>query len=103
MYKIVFIYFIIMTVNINDWKIEATSYWDPLIKCKMTMGADLRTVVCGSDGNDYWNMNYLRCAQTMEYGKRVNLQLRHEMPCWVWERLGIETNILCLVSKLQID
>lgn len=61
----------------------------------MTMEAD-PDIVCGSDGYDYNNINYFRCVQTMEYGKRVNLQLRHEWPCWIWEQHGIETSTLFL-------
>lgn len=91
-----------MAVNTNDWKIEAKSYWDPTIKCGMAYEMYPRTV-CGTDGNDYHDLAYFRCAQTMEYGKRVNLQLRHEGSCWMWERHGIETSTLCFVSKLRID
>lgn len=91
-----------MAVNTNDWKIEAKRNYDPSIRCETTYeGHPIN--VCGSDGYDYHNMYYFRCAQTTEYGKRVNLQLRHEMPCWIWEQHGIETSTIIFVSELRMD
>lgn len=56
--------------------------------------------VCGTDGKDYPNISWLRCAQEEEYGKRVNLQFKHYNRCWIWERIGIET--LLFVSEPRI-
>lgn len=72
-----------MAVNTNGWKIEAKSYWENLPKICVGSLENRRQTVCGSDGKDYWNLAYFRCIQAMEYGKRVNLQLRHEWPCFV--------------------
>lgn len=91
-----------MAVDTYKWKIGAKINYDPTTKCWMTMEANPRTV-CGTDGYDYKNIQYLRCVQTMEYGKRVNLQLSHRMGCWIWEQHGIETSTLCAVSILRID
>lgn len=54
--------------------------------------------VCGSDGKTYTNIYRLWCAQNKEYGKRVNLQLKHEWRCFIWESYGIETTTFLFVS-----
>lgn len=59
--------------------------------------------VCGTDGKDYGNLSFLRCESTTEYGRSVNLQLRHRCGCFIWEKYGIHTYIVLLVSELPID
>lgn len=53
--------------------------------------------VCGSDGKNYYH-DKIRCILKSEYGKRVNLQQSHKGRCWVWERHGLTTSTLCIVS-----
>lgn len=53
---------------------------------------------CGSDGITYKNIYYLWCKQKTEYGKRVNLQLKHPFRCFIWESYGIETTTFLFVS-----
>lgn len=56
--------------------------------------------VCGTDGVTYGNIWFLKCTQIEEYGKRVNLQLKHKMACWIWEEYGFETYTVLFVSQL---
>lgn len=74
------------------------SYFNPNNKCATDYGAN--SEVCGTDGKTYGNLSSLRCEQKEEYGKRVNLQLSHNMPCWIWEKYGFGTTTLCFVSNL---
>lgn len=55
--------------------------------------------VCGTDGLTYTDPMQLHCIQEQEYGKRVNLQFKHDGPCWIWEKNGFETFTLFDVSK----
>lgn len=54
--------------------------------------------VCGSDSKTYKNIYYLWCEQKEEYGIRVNLHLKHEWKCFIWESYGIETTTILCVS-----
>lgn len=42
-------------------------------------------LVCGTDGKTYENNGMFKCIQEEEYGKSVNLQLKHIGPCWPWQ------------------
>lgn len=42
-------------------------------------------LLCGTDGKTYEDNGFFKCAQNGEYGKRVNLQVKHEGPCWPWQ------------------
>lgn len=75
---------------------KPSSYFNQKNKCETSYE---NRVVCGTDGRNYANPSFLRCEQNKEYGKRVNLQLSHEMPCWIWEQYGFGTSTLCIVSK----
>lgn len=59
--------------------------------------------VCGTNNKDYPYLVNLQCEQQMEYGKQINLQLKHEGTCWIWERYGYETDTVLFVSILRID
>lgn len=91
MNKIIFIYFVLMTTYSNaEYKCE-TSY-------------DGLPLVCGTDGKTYGNLGRLNCEiEETEYGKRINLQLKHDGACWIWEKYGYDTYAVILVSKFQRD
>lgn len=55
--------------------------------------------VCGTDGRDYYDLETFKCVQRTERGKRINLQLRHEGGCWIWEQHGYETYTVLSVTK----
>lgn len=55
--------------------------------------------VCGTDNVTYGDIFHLRCTQLMEYGKRVNLQWKHDQSCQTGEYNGYETHTV-FVSKL---
>lgn len=105
MHKILFIFFVFMAVNTNDWEIEAKKlFFNITENCEISY-AD--KTVCGSDGNDY-HFGDIKCVRRFtEYGKRVNLQTMHDGACYIWEDrlgMGFRTITLCIaVSKLQID
>lgn len=40
--------------------------------------------ICGTDGNSYYDIRHLECNQRTEYGKRVNLQFKHDGACFTW-------------------
>lgn len=40
--------------------------------------------ICGTDGNSYYNILDLECMQRSDYGKRVNLQFKHDGACFTW-------------------
>lgn len=99
MNKIIFIYFVFIAVVTNYWEIEAKSTTDfiPTKQCQFINYSGVE--VCSTDGYDYSNRSHLECTQQEE---RRNLQSRHYTPCFIWERHGFETIILCFVSKLRI-
>lgn len=59
--------------------------------------------VCGTDNVGYKDFRMLECAKLKVEGKRINLQLKHEGNCLIWERYGFETSTVIIVSKLRID
>lgn len=59
--------------------------------------------ICGTDNRGYKDFMHLECGKTREEGKRINLQLKHEGNCWIWEQYGFETSTVIFVSKLRID
>lgn len=64
-------------------------------KCESTYEAKYYTDgICGTDGKSYIGMYEFLCAQKEEYGKRVNLQVKHRWPCFIWEKYGYETHTL---------
>lgn len=65
-----------MVACTNDWKIEAKSAPEP--KCEIFYSC---LIACGTDGKNYVNISYLKCKQGSEYGKHVNLQLKHTLFC----------------------
>lgn len=58
--------------------------------------------VCGTNGVTYVNPSSLWCAQKEEYSKLINLQLKHDGACWIWEKHGIETSTVLFVS-IDVD
>lgn len=58
---------IVMTAHTSGFKCE-TAY------------AAYPPLVCGTDGKTYKDNGSFRCVQNEEYGKRVNLQRKHEGP-----------------------
>lgn len=101
MIKIIFIYFVLSTTYYysSAWLIEPMD----TIKYECLMLTMRSSGVCGTDGKTYVDGLFLSCVQTKEYGNRVNLQLKHKGPCWIWEKYGYETYTVLSVSKLQID
>lgn len=71
-------------------------------KCEI---AYVNSPVCGTDGVTYGNIWALWCAQKKEYGKSINLQLKHEEACWFWQRINFELYAILgfWVSKLPTD
>lgn len=65
-------------------------------KCEIAYSAGDN--VCGTDGKTYLNPSHLLCDQREEHGKRINLQLKHDGACWIWEKHGLETNTVIFVS-----
>lgn len=89
MYKIICLYLILLTPSSHE-------------KCE-TPYAYSRNSVCGTNGVSYYDLNVFKCEQE-EYGKSVNLQIKHMGPCRIWERHGIETTTVILVShELTLD
>ena len=73
MLKIVFIHLVIvMTTYASEYKCETTYAAYP-------------GLICGTDGKTYEDDGSFACAQNKEYGKRINLQLKHDGPCWPWQ------------------
>lgn len=102
MFKAIFICFVFMAVNTNDWEIEAQRLPHlPNMVCYSRFEGIY--TVCGSDGKDYPCMQLLECAQETDHGTRVNLQLVRRWPCFIWDKLGIDTSTFFFVSKIQID
>lgn len=70
----------------------------------------LPPLVCGTDGKTYEDNGSFKCTQNKEYGKRVNLQLKHEGPCWPWQNHSdhikfffMIVSIYTIVNLLQIS
>lgn len=66
-------------------------------ECSMTY--HYSPTVCGTNNMGFNDLRDLMCAAKTERGKLLNLQLKHEGSCWIWETYGFETNKVIIVSK----
>lgn len=64
--------------------------------CDMTY--DISPTICGTDGWSYNHIRDLSCAASKDEGMRINLRLKHDGPCYLWERYGLETYEAIIVS-----
>lgn len=67
-------------------------------KCELSYVAAYK--VCGTDLKTYDDFDLCPMQHT-EYGKRVNLQLKHDHACSIWEEYGFETYTVLFVSKID--
>lgn len=58
-------------------------------------------LVCGTDGQTYKDNGSFQCAQNGEYGKRVNLQVKHEGPCWPWQHHSDHIKYFFVIVSFQ--
>lgn len=83
----IFIYFVLVTTISYDWTqkhIEAKNLPEQkkiAYSCSVNINYYGNLEVCGTDGKTYFNWIKLECTQKTEYGKRVNLQLKHLFGC----------------------
>lgn len=74
-----------------------------MIKCMMPYAEPVGPkAVCGTDNISFFSIDVLECIKQTEYGKRVNLQLKHEGMCWMWEDYGFDTTTVVFVSKINL-
>lgn len=98
MNKTIVIYVVLLTI----YSYEATnsSESSKKVKCITPHTSDPTTYYCGTDAKNYYSLSTLECEKNTEYGKSINLQLKHSGKCWIWEKYGYETYQVICVSKL---